>query len=164
MITPPNPEDDLVAVFHDGIIGAVAGFVGTILLTVVLAIGQLLGVFDLATFSSIGQLGGVGVFFTGSLLAVVGYLVFLAGGMTTWPLVFASLERFLPGTSLPQRGVWFGTILWTGFVIAFVDVLPPNPTWTQIALYGAITLLAHWAYGYGLGSVFDRSLDRDLFR
>ncbi|WP_254534966.1 DUF6789 family protein [Halomarina litorea] len=162
-ITPPNPEDDLVAVFHDGIIGAVAGFVGTVSMTVVLGIGQLLGVFDLTTFASIAELGGLDVLFDESLMPYLGYLVFLAGGMTTWPLIFAAIERFLPGTSLPKRGVSFGTVMWTGFVIAFVDVLPPNPATTQIALYAGFTLLAHWIYGYGLGWVFDYSLERDFF-
>lgn len=162
-ITPPNPEDDLVAVVYNGIIGAIAGFVGTALLAVPLGVASLLGVFDFAEFATLAEIVALQAVVGESLLSTVGFLLFLAGGMTTWPLIFAAIERFLPGTSLPKRGVSFGIILWTGFVIAFVDGLPADPTTVQIAIYVLSTLVAHIGFGFGLGWVFDYALERDVF-
>lgn len=161
-VEPPTARDDVVAIIGGGLIGAAGGFVGTALMTVALMIGQALGAFDLGAFASIASLIELDEIFGEALLSAIGYFIFLAGGMTAWPLLFASVERYLPGGSLPQRGMSFGTVLWTGFVLAFSEALPPAPTQRTVVLYAAVTLVAHWLYGFGLGLVFEYFATRDM--
>jgi hypothetical protein len=82
---------------------------------------------------------------------VIGYLLFLAGGMVTWPLLFASIGRYLPGETWARQGAFFGFILWTGFVLAFYT----GYTGFELAVYVLVTFLGHLAYGFCLGAVFD---------
>lgn len=140
--------DELVAIIRDGIVGAFGGLVGTALMTVVLLVGNVLGGFDLSSFAVLAELTNLDAIVPA---VPAGYFIFLGGGMTTWPLLFASVEQYLPGKTIRQRGVPFGTVLWTGFVIAFYG----GYTGMALYVYIAVTLLAHWAYGFGLGSVFD---------
>lgn len=140
--------DSLFGIIADGVVGAAGGLVGTAAMTVVLLIAESLGAFSRESFA---QLAGM-VGFDGGLSAVLlGYLIFLAGGMVPWPLLFASLKEYLPGGRDPMKGVVFGTILWTGFVLAFYA----DYTGLTLVLYAGLTLVAHWVYGFALGAVFD---------
>ncbi|MFC6835256.1 DUF6789 family protein [Halomarina ordinaria] len=147
---PTDPADSLKGVIVDGVVGAAGGFVGTALMTVVLLIAQGLGAFETASFADLARLIALQDVLGEGPLQAAGYLIFLAGGMTTWPLLFASVEAYLPGGTMAQRGISFGTVLWTGFVIAFYA----GQTGTALYLYVALTLVAHWVYGFGLGLVF----------
>lgn len=140
--------DRLFGIVADGVVGAAGGLVGVALMTVVLIAAESLGAFSRESFASIAVLAGLeGV---GPPVAV-GYLIFLLGGMVPWPLLFAALKEYLPGNRDPARGVVFGTVLWTGFAPAFYE----GYAGLALVLYLALTLVAHWAYGFGLGAVFD---------
>nr|WP_233737844.1 DUF6789 family protein [Halocatena pleomorpha] len=140
--------EELAAIIRDGVVGAAGGLVGTALMTVVLLVGNALGGFDLSSFAALAELTRLN---TIAPAIPAGYFIFLGGGMTTWPLLFASVEQYLPGKTIRQRGVPFGTVLWTGFVIAFYT----GQTGAALYVYLITTLVAHWVYGFGLGSVFD---------
>lgn len=140
--------DRLVGIVADGVVGAAGGLVGVAAMTVVLIAAESLGAFSRESFASIAVLAGLeGV---GPPVAV-GYLIFLLGGMAPWPLLFAALKEYLPGARDPAKGVVFGTVLWTGFAPAFYE----GYAGAGLALYLVLTLVAHWAYGFGLGAVFD---------
>lgn len=148
--SPSSAVADLVGIFKDGVIGAVAGAAGTVMLSAVLFVALNLGAFESSAFGGLARLIG----FSGA--AFVGYLLFFAGGMTTWPLLFASLQEYLPGSTLALRGVSFATVTWTGFLGAFYT----GQTGLALAGYIVFSLIAHWAYGFTLGSVFSYFLDR----
>jgi cytochrome c oxidase subunit 1 len=135
---------DVVAVLKGGVIGAIAGAAGLVVMSVVLAIGIALGAFDTAAFAELASIAG------GGESELLGYAVFFGGGMTTWPLLFAVLNDYLPGGRMETSGLTFGTIAWTGFILAFYT----SQTGTTLALYLGLTLLAHWGYGATLGAVF----------
>lgn len=141
---------DLVGLFRDGVIGAVAGAAGSVMLSAVLFVAMQLSAFDSQAFAGLAALIGL----EGNVLA--GYVLFFGGGMTTWPLLFVSLQKYLPGWTMALRGVSFATITWTGFVLAFHT----GESGLQLALYVVFTLVAHWAYGFTLGSVFAYFLER----
>jgi hypothetical protein len=149
--------DNLTGIVVDGLIGAVGGLVGTASMTVGLFIAQSLNAFDMQSFASLAELTGLGVIVPIDPLAL-GYLLFLAGGMITWPLLFASIGSYLPGRTFALKGLPFGFVLWTGFVLAFVDGVGSGTL--TLALYAILTLIAHFAYGFTLGSVFDYFSDR----
>ncbi|PSP83427.1 hypothetical protein BRC83_06985 [Halobacteriales archaeon QS_1_68_17] len=146
--TEVDEFDSLVGIVADGVVGAAGGLVGTALMTVVLLIAESIGAFDRSSFAALTELIGLG----GVVPPVLfGYLLFLAGGMITWPLLFASLMAYLPGDRPPATGVVFGSVLWTGFAPAFYA----GQTGLALVLYGVLTLVAHWAYGFGVGIVFE---------
>ena len=90
--TETEPElGTLAGIVTDGIIGAVGGFAGTALMTVVFLVASTLGGFDLASFATTAELVGAEAVFGADLLVPIGYVIFLGGGMTTWPLLFASM-------------------------------------------------------------------------
>jgi hypothetical protein len=91
-----------------------------------------------------------------SNIASVGYLVFLLGGMTVWPLLLASIGTFLPGERFALKGIPLGMAIWTGFAPAFYG----GESGIALALYLVITFFAHVFYGFTLGAVFDYFSDR----
>jgi len=149
--------DHFAGIVTDGLIGAVGGLVGTAAMSVGLFIASSLGVFRMSSFAALSDLTGLDLIFPGNALAV-GYLIFLAGGMVTWPLLFASIGSYLPGSRFALKGLPYGFVLWTGFVLAFVEGVPGDGL--SLALYAILTLIAHLAYGFSLGSVFDYLSDR----
>jgi hypothetical protein len=137
--------DQLLGIIGDGVVGAIGGMVGVALLTGALFIATNYGAFDPEVFTSFGQMIGL----DSSIAA--GYVIFALQGMIPFPLLFASLKAYLPGERDPVKGIFFGTALWTGFVIAFFGDVSGASLW----LYVGLTLVGHWAYGAGLGLVFE---------
>lgn len=142
--------DNLAGIVADGFIGAVGGLVGTAVLTGVLLVAAQFGAFELGSFATLAELTGADVLLP-SNTAAVGYVLFLATGMVMWPLLFASIGSYLPGEKFAAKGVPFGVVLWTGFVLAFYEGFGG----LTLAAYVVLTLVAHIAYGFTLGSVFD---------
>jgi len=151
---PDHDFDNLLGVFADGVVGAISGFVGMALLTGTLLVAERLGGFDGSSFALLAELARLDAV---GPPVLVGYVIFLGHGVVTFPLLFASLKHYLPGHgSDPQRGLVFGTALWTGFVPAFYT----DYTGTALAAFLALSLVGHWAYGASMGLVFDYLTDR----
>lgn len=143
-----DDADRLVGIIRDGVVGFISGLVGMSLMTVVLIAARSWGAFSWEAFVSLARLFGL----DGLDGAVtVGYAIFAFQGLVTWPLLFAALRGYLPGPNDAARGVIFGTVLWTGFAPGFLQGANPS----SLLFYLALTLLAHWAYGVGMGSVFE---------
>lgn len=144
---PEHDFDRLVGILLDGIVGAISGLVGMSLLVGALFVAESLGGFDRASFASLAELAGLGAVGPPVLL---GFLVFLAHGLVTWPLLFASVKQYLPGGIDPVRGVVLGTALWTGFVAAFYQ----SYLGSGFYVFLVFSLLGHWGYGFGVGVTF----------
>jgi hypothetical protein len=151
----PNMEV-LAGILADGLVGALGGFVGTSLMTVVFLVGASLGGFEMSSFGTTAELIGLDAILGPEMVLAAGYLIFLGGGMTTWPLLFASIGRYLPGDRYATAGLTYGFVLWTGFVLAF----NVGYSGVSLALYVLVTLVAHLVYGFSMGSVFDYLADR----
>ncbi len=126
-------------------VGSFAGLVGTTLMTGVLFAATVVGVFDLAAFAELAELIGA------PESAPIGYLVFLLGGMTVWPLLFLTLSQYLPGPTLISSAVSFATIVAVGFVVAFYT----GQEGLGLVGYLLFSMIAHWAYGLGLGGTLE---------
>ncbi|WP_458187671.1 DUF6789 family protein [Haladaptatus sp. NG-WS-4] len=142
--------DNLTGIVVDGFIGAIGGLVGTAVMTAVLIVAASIDAFDLNSFVVLADLTGAGGLYPANP-AAVGYIIFLGGGMITWPLLFASIGTYLPGEKYATKGLPYGFVLWTGFSLAFYD----GYTGMLLVLYLLLTLLGHFAYGFALGAVFD---------
>ncbi len=135
-------------VLENVVIGGIAGLAGTMLMTVVLVVGTAIGVFDLEALATLAELVGA------PQLVSVGYVVFLLGGVTVWPLLYLTLARYLPGRTPVAKGLSFATIIWTGFLIAFYT----DQTGLALAGYVGLSLVGHWLYGAGLGVIVDHAV------
>lgn len=150
--------DRLSGILVDGIVGGVGGLIGTAAMTVGLLVAQSLGAFDMAAFTLLAELTGLAAVSPVNALAL-GYVIFLFGGMVLWPLLFVSAGTYLPGRRFATKGIPFGFVIWTGFVLAFAPAVGGG-TLATYALYAVLTLLAHFAYGFSLGAVFDYLSER----
>ncbi|WP_254767909.1 DUF6789 family protein [Salinilacihabitans rarus] len=132
-------------VLADALAGAVGGFVGTMLLTGVLTVAYIIGVFEVASFADLATLVGL------PATPVFGYTVFLVGGMVTWVLLFLTFGEFLPGQLSLVTGFWFATIIASGFAIAFYT----GQSGLELVGYLAFVLVGHWLYGLGLAGTVE---------
>ncbi len=130
---------------NNAIVGAAGGLVGTLLMSGVLFAAVTLGVFDLASFADLAGLVGL------PATVGLGYLIFLVGGMTVWPLLFLTLGEYLPGELNLVTGLGYATVISTGFAIAFYA----GQIGLELVGYLVFTLVAHWAYGLGLAGTLE---------
>lgn len=149
--SPSEAANDAAAIVKGGVIGAVAGGLGILAMSPVLLVAVAFGVLDTASFAELAHLG-----LGRSDNVILGYLIFAGGGMTTWPLLFAVLNSYLPGRLMIQSGVTFATIAWTGFLVAFYT----GQSGLALVLYLLLTLVAHWMYGAVLGATFGLASNR----
>lgn len=131
------------------------GTAGMALMSLILLIGEAETRFLLGTPAAIARFVG-----TPDQL-YVGYLLFLLAGIVAWPLLFVGIEKYvapMPEDGDPAvRGVLFAVALWVAFVVLGSGGL----SGAAFVLYLAFTLLAHAAYGFALGAVYDRLAERD---
>jgi cytochrome c oxidase subunit 1 len=137
---------ELAYLIRDALGGAIAGGAGSAVLLCILYVASRRGFFDIDAFGSFA-----GFVFLDAVappvLAGVGLFLFI--GMVVWPLLFLSIESYLPGRNFPQRGMTFGVVLWTGFAFGFY---PSGYSPAQTALYLVFTLFGHLAYGFFTGN------------
>jgi cytochrome c oxidase subunit 1 len=125
--------------------GLLAGFVGTLLMSGALFAAVAIGVFDTSAFADLAGLAGL------PATPGVGYLVFLAGGTTTWALLFLALQEYLPGRLRVGTGIAYATVVSLGFMIAFYS----GQSGLELVGFVALSLVAHWLYGLGLAVVLE---------
>ncbi|XVH31759.1 DUF6789 family protein [Haloferacaceae archaeon DSL9] len=126
-------------------IAAVAGLAGMLAMMPIFWVAYIVGAIELSAFAGLATIVNLGPSFP------IGLFIFIGGGMTTLPLLFITLGNYLPpAESIPLRGVTFATIMWAGFSVAFYTA----QTGATFAIYLALTLIAHWVYGYVLGYVY----------
>jgi hypothetical protein len=140
--------------------GLVAGFVATVVLSLVLMLKNAMG--WMPGLSGPTLLAAVAGQFTGTPPSpVVGWALHFFLGTVVWGLVYAAIEPRLKGPPL-VRGLVFGGIVWTAVaIVAAVALLPAlangllGPT---LGLQGPLaTLLLHLLFGVVLGVVYARS-------
>lgn len=150
--SPESLTELATAVLWDGVIGAVAGAGGNVAVMGTLALAALAGGFDFAAFATVAQLLGLSAVVPAAWLLPAGLAVFLVGGLVTLPLLLVTLGSFLPGRDYATSGLFFGPIMWTGFVLAYY----PGYSGLSFALYVVATFVSHLGYGYVTGYLLDR--------
>lgn len=128
-------------------VAALAGLAGMVAMQPIFGVATIIGVLDPVAFSGFANIVGYGLNFWG------GVGIFVLGGITVLPLLFITLGNYLPpATSVPLRGVTYGSIVWPGFVLAFYT----GQSGPALVIYLVMTLINHWVYGAVLGSVYTR--------
>lgn len=142
---------DLRRIVVGGLVGAIAGGLGTLAFSALLALAVVLGAFEPTQFGELAGLAGIGDPIVGEGNPRVGFAIFVAGGMTTWPFLFASLHHYLPGWRMAVSGITFAAIGWSGFAIAFYS----GQTGIELLLFLVLTFVGQCLYGFVLGLVFE---------
>ncbi|MFW6320994.1 MAG: DUF6789 family protein [Halohasta sp.] len=126
-------------------VAGLSGLVGMIAMQPIFGVATVLGVLDPVAFSGFANIVGYGLNFWG------GVAIFVLGGITVLPLMFITLGNYLPpASSISLRGVTYGTIVWTGFALAFYT----GQSGAALVIYLVMTLVNHWIYGAVLGRVY----------
>jgi len=121
------------------------GFVGTAAMSVVLTILELEVRYGLGVFDAIARFVRV----PGD--PVLGFAIYVLVGTFGWPLLFCSLERYVPLELDPAvAGALLGIVLWLAFAIIGRGDLGG----VVLVVYLAATLAAHLVYGFSMGAVY----------
>ena len=87
----------------------------------------------------------------------VGFIIFAVVGTVIWPLLFVAIEPSLPFDDSPSNGMLLGAVLWIAFLVLGRGELA-GPL---LVVFGGFTLVAHIAYGFLVGSLYNRFGDSD---
>lgn len=149
-VTEENTAEDGASLLREGVIGVAAGSAGMAAMTGVLFGGVAVGAFDFAPIAGLAAIVGLGE------NRSIGYALLSVAGVTIWPLLFVAIGDRVPGRSPPLRGLSFGTVMWSGLVLAFYA----GQSGSTLVFYAAFTLLAHWAYAFVLGAASEVFAER----
>lgn len=138
----------------DALSAMAAGAAGSAVVTLILLVTEATSGFGAHVFLILAEMVG----FQSMLL---GMLFFFGGGALTWPLLYITLGRYLPGEG-PTQGMVFATILWLGFAPGFSGgtVGAAAPAFIEggagLLVYLIVTFFAHLVYGAILGAGYLR--------
>lgn len=131
----------------------VGGAVGTAVMSVVLAMIEVEARYAIGIFEAIARFVRV----PGN--PALGFVIYALAGTFAWPLLFLSLEQYVPLDLDPAvAGMLMGTVLW--FAFAFIG--RGDISGSLLLVYLPFTLLAHLAYGFTLGAVYARFADNSV--
>jgi hypothetical protein len=123
----------------------VGGAVGTAVMSVILVIIEVEARYAIGIFEAIAR------FMRVPAEPVLGFLIYALLGTVAWPLLFLSLEPYVPATLDPAvAGMGLGALLWVAFAVIGRGGMGP----ALLLLYLTFTLAAHLAYGFTLGAVY----------
>ncbi|WP_136715499.1 DUF6789 family protein [Halorientalis salina] len=123
------------------------GAVGTTVMSVMLAIMEVEARGVMGLFDAIARFARV----PGNQF--LGFVVYAVVGVVVWPLLFLGLERYVgPERDSAVTGMGMGLLLWFGFAV----IGRGEVGGVLLMVYLVFTLLAHLAYGFTLGAVYDR--------
>jgi len=147
-----TPTQFVLRIVRDGLIGAIGGAVGSIAAVGSLLIALLLDGFSLEAFRQFPATFGLGAIFSPDQLLAVGIVSFVVGGMVVWPLMLSTIGLYLPGEKTSTKGLFFGGVIWTGFVFYFYT----GATGAGLVAYLVLSFLGHLGYGFLTGATMDR--------
>lgn len=135
---------------------ALSAIAGGVAGTAILSLGLI--VTDVETGYQIGIFEAIAEFVGTPQRLALGFVLFVLAGVLAWPLVFLVVESALPGDRDPaMAGMALAVLLWAAFVIAG----SAGVSGALLIPYLAFTFVAHLAYGYTLGAVYDQLVNAD---
>jgi len=140
-----------VAVLWDGVIGAIAGAAGSVVILGTILLASLAGGFDFDSFATVAEILSLDIVLSADATFWAGVVIFVVGGMTTLPLLLATLGAYLPGRNYAAKGLVFGGVMWTGFVLAYYA----GYGGFALVAYLVATFVGHLGYGFVTGWMMD---------
>lgn len=128
--------------------GIGSGFVATVVLSAIMLMKQAMGVMpQLNPIQMITEMSGMGT-------PLVGWLMHFFIGTILWGVLYAWLDRSLPGPHW-FRGATFATGAWLLMMILMMPMAGVGFFGLRMGMMAPIaTLVMHWIYGAVLGAVY----------
>lgn len=142
-----TPEAAEALTVRTAVLAGAGGFAGMLAMTPFLGLMWLAGATSPAAWGNFADLLLLGNSPT------IGFVIFVGGGATTFPLLFLSLKEYLPGRTTALRGIVFASVMWTGFAPGYYT----GQAGADLVIFLLLGLAAHWAYGAVLGTVVERT-------
>tara|TARA_R110000868_G_scaffold80390_24_gene228484 strand:+ start:198 stop:632 length:435 start_codon:yes stop_codon:yes gene_type:complete len=128
--------------------GLLAGFIATVVLSVMMVIKGMMGVMpELDIAAMIGTMMGASV--------AVGWVIHFMIGTIAWGGGFAVLYNVIPGGSPILKGIVFGIAAWLGMMIIIMPMAGAGLFGMNLGIMAPIlTLVLHVIFGTVLGAVY----------
>ncbi|MEJ2361475.1 MAG: hypothetical protein P8Z75_08615 [Gammaproteobacteria bacterium] len=142
--------------------GIYAGFVATIVLSVLMVLKSLLHM--LPKMNAIKMLASMAHGYLGIPMSpTIGWVLHFAIGSLLWGILFAWLYRRLPGQAASIKGILFGTFAWLIMMIVVMPMAGAGLFGLHLGLGAPVaTLVLHWIYGAVLGVVYGKLISSGL--
>ena len=128
--------------------GAVAGFVATVVLSVMMVAKGMRGIMpELDVIAMLSAMMGAP--------AVMGWMGHFMIGTLAWGIGFALLFDMIPGSSAVAKGVVFGIAAWLGMMVMVMPMAGAGLFGMAMGIMAPMmTLVLHVIFGAVLGAVF----------
>ena len=128
--------------------GAVAGFVATVVLSVMMVAKGMMGIMpELDVIAMLSAMMGAP--------AVMGWMGHFMIGTLAWGIGFAVLFDRIPGSSAIAKGVVFGIAAWLGMMVMVMPMAGAGLFGMAMGIMAPMmTLVLHVIFGAVLGAVF----------
>jgi hypothetical protein len=136
--------------------GLIAGFVATVVLTILMMMKKMLGVMpELDPVHMLSEMAAQNMGMEPNIM--IGWIMHFMIGSVAWGGAFIVLNNVLPGTSQIAKGICLGIVAW------FMMMIGPMPM-SGAGLFGlnmgilapVMTFMLHIVFGVVLGAVFIR--------
>lgn len=130
--------------------GAVAGFVATVVLSIMMMAKGMMGVMpELDVIHMLSAMMGAP--------AIMGWIGHFMIGTLAWGIGFAVLYGMIPGGSAVTKGIMFGVAAWLGMMIMVMPMAGAGVFGMAMGIMAPMmTLVLHVIFGAVLGIVFAR--------
>ncbi|MDQ6957521.1 MAG: hypothetical protein Q9M24_00235 [Mariprofundaceae bacterium] len=136
----------------------VAGFVATIVLSVLMVMKMKMGVMPdlnaikMMTTMAHGMLGTPAV-------PVVGWMMHFMIGTVLWGVLFAVIGKLLPGSGYVSKGLSFGVLAWVLMMVMVMPMAGAGFFGLSLGMMAPVmTLMLHLVYGAVLGGLYGKLL------
>ncbi len=134
--------------------GIVAGFIATVVLSILMLIKSMMGV--LPALDLIAMLSGMGNRWMHLPdTPMVGWIIHFMIGTLLWGIVFALVYKPLPGNSPVAKGMVFGVLAWLPMMLIAMPMAGAGLFGIQLGLMAPMmTLVLHLMWGAVLGASY----------
>lgn len=134
--------------------GIVAGFIATNVISVLMAMKQMLGL--MPAINSIEILTGL----AGASAPIVGWVMHFMIGSLVWGVLFARIEPFLPGGAV-SAGIIFSIGAWLVMMLVVMPTVGAGIFGQRIGIAAPVaSLLLHMIFGAVLGWTYNAQMLR----
>jgi len=136
----------------------IAGFVATVVLSVLMVIKMKMGVMPelnaikMMTTMAHGMLGTPAV-------PIVGWIMHFMIGTVVWGVLFALIGKSLPGSGYVSKGLTFGVLAWVLMMVMVMPMAGAGFFGLSLGMMAPVmTLMLHLVYGAVLGGLYGKLL------
>lgn len=130
--------------------GMIAGFAGTVLISVMMLIKGMIGIVP-----ELDPVGMLAAMFGGPI--ALGWVMHFVIGTVAWGGGYALLYKYLPSNSPVIKGVVFGVLAWIAMMLVIMPIAGKGFFGMEIGVMAPImTMMLHVIFGAVMGFMFSK--------